>query len=258
MIKISVVIHTYNAEKYLERCIMSVLDADEILICDMYSTDSTIEIAQKYNCKIVYHENTGFAEPARDFANNQVSSDYLLVLDSDEYASKGLIKCLKEFLSKDTEINGVQIPYHNEILGKVLNSYSKPGIFRFFKKGKVHYEPVVHAAPEVPGKIVYLPKNTGEYITHTMVDDISAHMNKWNHYTDLEVEKAVQRGKKYSLSKLLMRPLGEFVKLYFLKGGITDGVRGYMYAIIGAHYKFMQIVKIWNYERLHSESDKNY
>ena len=197
VISISVVIHTYNAEKYLERCITSVLDADEIVVCDMYSTDKTIEIAEKYNCKIVYHENTGFAEPARDFANSQVTSDYLLVLDSDEYASQGLINYLKEFVSLDTEINGVQIPYKNEILGKVLNSYSKRGIFRFFKKGKVHYEPFVHAMPEVPGKIVLLPEERGEFITHTMVDDISSHMDKWNHYTDLEVEKAIKNNKKY-------------------------------------------------------------
>ena len=45
---ISVVIHTYNSEKYLERCLESVKDADEIIICDMHSKDRTIEIAEKF------------------------------------------------------------------------------------------------------------------------------------------------------------------------------------------------------------------
>jgi len=65
---ISVVIHTYNSEKYLEECLESVKSVEEIVICDMHSTDRTIEIAQKYGAKIVYHENLGFADPARNFA----------------------------------------------------------------------------------------------------------------------------------------------------------------------------------------------
>ena len=44
---ITAVIHTYNSEKYLEECLKSVSSLDEIVICDMYSSDKTIEIAQK-------------------------------------------------------------------------------------------------------------------------------------------------------------------------------------------------------------------
>lgn len=245
---ISVVIHTYNAEKYLDRCLSSVSDADEIIICDMHSTDKTIEIAQNHGCKIVYFENVGFAEPARNFANSQVTSDYFLVLDSDEYASENLIKYLKTYLETHTDLEGIRIPYKNEVLGKVLNSYSKPGIFRFFKRGCVNYQPVVHAMPEVSGKVEILPENSNVYVTHTMVDNLNEHILKWNYYTELEVEKMVMNGKKFSISKLFFRPIGEFIKLYFLKKGFTDGLHGFIFAIIGTNYKFMQMVKLWNYE----------
>ena len=46
LMKISVVIHTYNSEKFLERVLNSVSGFDEIVICDMYSTDKTLEIAK--------------------------------------------------------------------------------------------------------------------------------------------------------------------------------------------------------------------
>ena len=58
--KISVVINTYNAEAYLESVLKTLKDYDEILVCDMYSTDRTIEIAEKYNCHIIYHEHVGY------------------------------------------------------------------------------------------------------------------------------------------------------------------------------------------------------
>jgi glycosyltransferase involved in cell wall biosynthesis len=45
--RISVVINTYNAEKHLEKVLDSVKQFDEIVLCDMYSTDKTLEIARK-------------------------------------------------------------------------------------------------------------------------------------------------------------------------------------------------------------------
>ena len=58
---ISAIIHTFNSAKYLEKCLESIKSVDEILICDMHSTDKTIEIAKKFGCRIIYHKNTGFA-----------------------------------------------------------------------------------------------------------------------------------------------------------------------------------------------------
>lgn len=246
---ISVVIHTYNSEKYLERCLESVKDADEIIICDMHSKDRTIEIAEKFNCKIVYHENVGYAEPARNFANSQVTSDYFLILDSDEYASSGLLKYLRAYIERENPAEGVRIPYKNELLGKVLHSYSKRGILRFFKKGCVSYQAHVHGAPEVKGREEYIPNEKGEvFITHTMVDELNPFIIKWNYYTTLELEKLTARNKHFSMIFLVTRSILEFIKMYFIKQGFRDGVHGFIFAIIAAHYKFMAIVKLWEYE----------
>lgn len=50
---ISVVVNTYNAEQHLKKVLESVKDFDEIVICDMESTDHTLDIAKEYGCKIV-------------------------------------------------------------------------------------------------------------------------------------------------------------------------------------------------------------
>ena len=49
--KISVVINTYNASLHLARVLDTVKDFDEIVICDMESTDNTLEIVERYGCK---------------------------------------------------------------------------------------------------------------------------------------------------------------------------------------------------------------
>ena len=96
MATISVVINTLNADRLLNECLQSVKQADEIVICDMYSEDKTIEIAQKHGCKIVYHERTGIVEPARNWAMEQASGDWILVLDADEMVKRWLALSLPE------------------------------------------------------------------------------------------------------------------------------------------------------------------
>ena len=50
---ISVVINTYNAEKHLVQVVESVKHFDEIIVCDMESTDDTITIAKSMGCKVI-------------------------------------------------------------------------------------------------------------------------------------------------------------------------------------------------------------
>lgn len=97
MATISVVINTLNADRLLENVLESVRQADEIIICDMRSEDRTIEIAQKFNYKIVYHERTGIVEPARNWAMEQASGDWILVLDADEIVTPELWQFLKDY-----------------------------------------------------------------------------------------------------------------------------------------------------------------
>ena len=48
--EISVVINTYNAEKFLQRVLDSVKGFNEIVVCDMESNDHTVEIAKLALC----------------------------------------------------------------------------------------------------------------------------------------------------------------------------------------------------------------
>lgn len=249
MTTISGVINTYNNEDFIERCIQSLKDCDEIVVCDMYSTDRTIEIAEKYGCKVVYHENVGHCDPARNFAINSASSDYVIVLDVDEVASEGLINNIKKYVDgQENPPEGIRIFYKNQLLGKTLHCYSKPGILRCFKRGFVKYGTVIHCPPVVSGREEYLNDRENSYITHSMITDLTKHAAKWNEYTEYEAqEKYIANGKKVSVSRMLLRPIGEFIKIYFLKQGYLDGVHGLVFAIYAANYKFMVYAKVWGH-----------
>ena len=50
---ITVVINTYNAARHLATVLEAVKGFDEVLVCDMESTDNTLEIAKAYGCRVV-------------------------------------------------------------------------------------------------------------------------------------------------------------------------------------------------------------
>ena len=97
--KISVIINTYNAEKHLATVLETAKDFDEVVICDMHSSDRTIAIAERYGCKIVYCERFPYVEPARNFAIAQAQYPWVLVIDADETIPAKL----REYLYQITE-----------------------------------------------------------------------------------------------------------------------------------------------------------
>ena len=104
--KISVVINTYNAELHLARVLEAVKDFDEILICDMESTDSTLEIAKKYGCKVVTFERKKYniVEPAREYAIHEAKYPWVLVVDADEIVTPALREYLYQRISPQSSI----------------------------------------------------------------------------------------------------------------------------------------------------------
>lgn len=110
--KISVVINTYNASKFLARVLDSVKDFDEIVICDMESTDDTLEIAQRYGCKIVTFKKEGVSivEPARQFAIDAASHPWVLVVDADELVTPALHDYLYAKIAEAQCPDGISIP----------------------------------------------------------------------------------------------------------------------------------------------------
>ncbi len=115
--KFSVIVPIYNVEKYLNRCLESILlqcydNYEVIMVCDK-SSDKSNKIAKEYekknsNFKRVYYENTGLAK-AKNIGIKHANGDYILFLDGDDFFEKDLLKNLSKEIDKDTEIIRYQI-----------------------------------------------------------------------------------------------------------------------------------------------------
>ena len=243
--KISVVINTYNAELHLERVLEAVKDFDEIVVCDMESTDQTLAIAQRYGCKMITFERKAYniVEPAREYAIHEAQHEWVLVVDADEIVTKELHDYLYQRISEADCPDGLSIPRKNYFMGQFMRSHYPDYILRFFRKDKTHWPPVIHCAPEIDGRIEKIPANRKELaFEHLANDSVSDILRKHDTYSTNEVPR--RRHKTWGIGAMLLRPLFRFVKSYIIKGGILDGKAGLIQALLDAHYQFAVVAKL--------------
>ena len=243
--KISVVINTYNAETFLQEVIDAVKDFDEVLICDMESTDRTLDIARQNGCRIVTFPkaNHKSAEPARTFAIQSASSDWVLVVDADEIVTPELRDALYRKIQEPDAPQGLYIPRLNQFMGKTLTCAYPDYQLRFFIKEGTEWPPYVHTFPKVNGRLEYLPKNRRELaFIHLANDSVHNIMEKDNRYSDNDVDK--KACKQYGAGALLWRPFWRFFKCYVMEGGWRDGIQGLIYAGLKGVYQFELVAKI--------------
>lgn len=244
MNRISVVINTFNAERHLERVLRSVKDFDEILVCDMHSTDRSIAIAREYGCTIVYHDHTGFVEPARNFAIQSARHPWVLVIDADEIVPSSLKEYLYARTASPDCPDGIRIPMKNYFMGRFMHSDYPSLHLRFFRKEKTYWPPFVHAHPQVQGRIETISGKRKELaLVHLANDSVATNIRKTNQYTENELAR--RKTKKYPFCSLMGETFFRFLKLYLFKGGYKDGKAGLVYCGLNAFYKYVTIAKIW-------------
>ncbi len=98
----SVIVPVYNVEKYIKRCIESVLNQSyinfELILVDDGSIDSSYNICKEYEkkdnrIKVIHKENGGLSS-ARNVGLDNINGEYVCFIDSDDYVDKEyLMKC---------------------------------------------------------------------------------------------------------------------------------------------------------------------
>lgn len=241
--KISAVLNTYNAEQHLRRVLESLRDFDEILVCDMESTDSTVEIAREYGCRVVTFPRGEhrICEPARDFAVHSAANEWVLVVDADEIVPDELRKYLYDYISDGTFAGALLVPRINTFMGSPINGTPDYQL-RFLPRDKTKWPAVIHARPEIDGEIRKIPNRRELSLFHLDNPSIGQRITKMNVYSDCEVPKRMN--KKYGVLSMIFRPMFFFLKDYIAGGAFKDGRRGVAKAYMSAIYQMTLLSKL--------------
>lgn len=251
----SLVINTLNEEGNIISAIRSVGGfADEVVVVDMNSDDSTVSLAKKAGARVFNYPRVGYVEPARNFAIDKAEGDWIFILDADERANPKLIAKLKKLMI-DEKPDYVLIPRKNVIFGKwIKNSRWWPDYnVRFFRKGSVVWKDKIHSEPEKRGKGVTLLPKEKYAIVHENYSSVSEYIQRMDRYSSIQAREKTSLGYKFNFLDLIIEPSREFFGRFFAGGGYRDGIHGLALALLQAFSELVVYLKVWQNEDFRDE-----
>lgn len=260
---VSVIVPTRNEERNLAACLDGLAFADELIVYDSYSDDSTLEIAQSKGARIVqrafdvFSTHKNWAIDNIDFAH-----DWLLIVDADERVSPALATEIAAVVRRNDPNGpaGYYIARQNFFAGRWIRHCGMYPDYqlRLFRRGRARYENrIVHEHMQVDG-------STGKLKNHFVHRDdkgIERYIDRHNVYSSLEaveihrllngrsgdtIQPNFWKGgpprrralKNFAYRYLPMRSFFVFLYMYLAKAGFLDGRIGFRYCLLRAIYEY--------------------
>jgi glycosyltransferase involved in cell wall biosynthesis len=205
-------------------------------------------VAASFGAKVLLHERLGYADPARAYAVDQSSGDWILVLDADELIQEPLSRRLLAVAAHD-EADAVCIHWRNYLLGAALGHTGwgphQDRHVRFFRRNALDLTPDVHDYLHVKewARVLDLGDAPELEMIHFNYLDVEHFVEKMNRYTSIEAAAAVSRGEKTGRTGAIRRAAREFVGRFLRRGGYKDGWRGFYLSGLMAAYRFIALAK---------------
>ncbi|MBI4136970.1 glycosyltransferase family 2 protein, partial [Candidatus Roizmanbacteria bacterium] len=243
--KLSVVISAYNEEEVIETCLQSVSWADEIVLIDNTSSDSTASIAKKFKAKVFKRPNNPMLNVNKNYGFTKATGDWILNLDADESVDRELQDEIQNILvSENSPYVGYKIPRKNMLFGKWIRhaGWYPDHQTRLFKRGTGAFaEKHVHEHIVVTGDVGIL---TG-HIVHHSFRTVSQFIKKHDLYSSNEAENLLKDGYQFNGYDSIRFPRREFMSRYFAREGYKDGLHGLALSLLMAFYHLLIFLKLW-------------
>ena len=276
----SIYILTYNEATEIADCIESAMLSDDVIVVDSFSSDRTVEIANRYPVKVVQHEFESHGKQ-RTWMLQEIPTKYewVYILEADERMTPELFKECIEASQAGDKI-GYYVAERVMFMGRwIRHSTQYPRYqMRLFAKEKVWFTDYGHTEREVcEGETGFLKET---YPHYTSGKGLSRWIEKHNRYSTDEATETIRQlegGKVdwYSLFlgksevekrralkdlslRLPFRPLIRWFYMYFVLKGFLDGKAGFTWCTLQAFYEYLILLKVAEIKRFKAlEQDKH-
>lgn len=226
MEKVSAALIVRNEEQRIRPTLESLRWVDEIVVLDFFSEDRTPGVCREYTDRVFQEPWDGYVN-GRNRLLEMVRHDWVLSVDADERVTDELQREIARQLSngRSDGVDGYMIPRRMHYLGRRIRHsgwYPDAKLRLYRRQGARWVGGSVHEKCTVPGRVKQLRGD----LDHYSFENLSQHLEKINHYSDLYARDRFRLGRNAGLAALVLGPPAEFLKNYILRLGFLDGSAG--------------------------------
>lgn len=240
--KISGLVVTFNEENNIGKCIDALLKVcDEVIIIDSLSTDKTVEIAKNKGALVVSQSYLGDG-PQRIFGLDYCNNDWILNLDADEFLDRDAVEFIKSGVFFTNPFDAYSFRVKNFLQDKLINfaGWYPDSKIRFFNKKTA--KPSIDVVHQ---KIVCSNlKKLKSHILHYGSNSFLQIISKKNQYAEWNAKQLFDNGKRIKIYKPILNGTISFVRCYFFKRGILNGIDGLTFSLIQGFFSYMKYANL--------------
>lgn len=238
--ELTAVILTLNEADHITDCINSLSWAERVVVCDSYSSDDTVALAEAAGAVVIQSRFENYAQQ-RNVALDAIQTDWVFFVDADERGTTAVADEVRRVIATRPE-NGWYVPRHNYIFGKLTRGagWYPDHQLRLFRHGKVRYERPVHEIAVVDGEIGYLQHP----LIHYNYRDPAHFHAKQRAYTSYDASILYRDGVRPRPQNYILQPWRQFWWRFVTLDGYKDGLHGLRLSLYMGYYEWMKYRKL--------------
>ncbi|MDP1574761.1 MAG: glycosyltransferase family 2 protein [Coxiellaceae bacterium] len=243
---LSIIIITKNASKTIEKCLMSVSFANEIIVLDSGSTDNTVDLCRNYTAQVFQTDWPGFGIQ-KNRALEKATGDWIFSIDSDEWVTEALKNEILSIITTAT-YEVFSLPRQNRCCGHWMRfgDQGKDSVTRLFKRDRALFNNnTIHESLQTTAPIGHLTSP----LLHDSFENLSQIIEKANRYSTLTAKQLFGK-KKGGFFRGLQSGTWIFLRGYLFRLGFLDGRAGFCIAFgnfIGTFCKYAKLAELENH-----------
>lgn len=249
------VVVTFNEEKHLGDCLSHLDFCNELIVIDLGSTDSCVQIAQQFNAKILHHERVLIVEHIHQEALNLAKNDWVVLVDPDEVFPDGIHEELRTLIASEPKLAGIEIKDQYYFLGRPLHTtrwaYEQMKLF-VYNRRRVELNTAVHRNKTIlPGYVVKSIEEIGSSytVTHYWIDTLEQLYEKHNRYIKHEGEARYSAGMRFNWSVMVVDIVKNLANNLVRYKGILGGFPGIYLSFFYSWYIMMSWLSLKTYQK---------
>ncbi|MEW6634309.1 glycosyltransferase family 2 protein [Mesorhizobium sp.] len=248
---ISALIICMNEADMIGPCLESIDFCAEIIVVDSGSTDGTVEcvqdyIAKGYPIKLLHNDWPGFPRQ-RQFSLDHATQPWCLSIDPDERVDdqlrQSIVAATQEvkgdvdgwYVRRRDWLKGYGYAHRWVLHNRLLRLFRRQG-------ATMDLTARVHESFSVPGETRTIESGV---LLHRREISVEEDLARANAYSSLKVVALVEKGRKPGLVRLVLSPLGNFLKFYLAKRYFLCGRHGFVYSMMVLVYSFATEAKLY-------------